>query len=89
MFGDLDPGDLYTVEMSVESEGENPVHRRYNFTDSTYPVPPAVSSTENVTSNSIDIAWDKPEGFHQVLILINFRPLKGCRHVVSAKANQM
>ena len=85
MFGDLDPGDLYTIEMSVESEGANPVYRNYTFADSTFPVPPVISAIGNVTSNSIDFIWDQPEGFHKVKILFIFHPDTSCCQVVSAK----
>ena len=67
LFGDLDPGDLYTMEMLVESAGKSPVFRNYTFLDSTFPLPPVVAPVGDVTvDNTLYISWTPPQGFYQV-----------------------
>ena len=67
LFGDLDPGDLYTLEVSAASEGTNPVYRNYTLFDSTFPLPPVIAPVGEVTkNNTLYISWTPPQGFHQV-----------------------
>ena len=78
-FSDLDPGDLYTIEMSVISlgrrytsnRGDPPVAvvRNYTFHESTYPVEPTIVTDITVTEHTIHFGWTNPAYFEVTLIL--------------------
>ncbi|XP_075250731.1 uncharacterized protein LOC142342936 [Convolutriloba macropyga] len=65
LLGDLDPGDLYTIDMTVESQGVNPVYRNYTFLNSTFPVLPSDIQVANVTPTSVKFSWTPPVGFYE------------------------
>ncbi|XP_075265081.1 uncharacterized protein LOC142357319, partial [Convolutriloba macropyga] len=64
-FGDLFPGDLYTVEMWSVSKGDenSAVVRNYTFSDSTYPLEPTIVSEVTVTEHTIHFGWTNPVYF--------------------------
>ncbi|XP_075250736.1 uncharacterized protein LOC142342943 [Convolutriloba macropyga] len=77
-FSDLDPGDLYTIEMSVISlgrrytndRGDPPVAvvRNYLFQESTYPVEPTIVTAVTVTEHTIHFGWTNPVYFEKIYI---------------------
>ncbi|XP_075264193.1 uncharacterized protein LOC142356110 [Convolutriloba macropyga] len=77
-FSDLDPGDLYTIEMSVISlgrrytsnRGDPPVAvvRNYTFHESTYPVEPTIVTDITVTEHTIHFGWTNPAYFEKIYI---------------------
>ena len=64
-FVDLDPGDLYTIEMVVLSLGDDVtrVERRYTFYDSTHPLQPTIVTNVTVTEHAVHFGWTNPVYF--------------------------
>ena len=64
-FGDLFPGDLYTIEMWAVSKGDenSAVVRNYTFSDSTYPLEPTIVTEVTVTEHTIHFGWTNPVYF--------------------------
>ena len=73
-FVDLDPGDLYTIEMVVLSLGDDVtrVERRYTFYDSTHPLQPTIVTNVTVTEHAVHFGWTN-EIFYQVRTLLSSR----------------
>ncbi|XP_075258494.1 uncharacterized protein LOC142350529 [Convolutriloba macropyga] len=69
-FGDLDPGDLYTISMKVTSLGDvnTAVNRSYTFYDSTYPIEPTIFTTVTVTEHTMHFGWTNPVHFQKVYV---------------------
>ena len=64
-FGDLDPGDYYTVEMWVTSLGDDvtALVRSYTFYDHTYPIEPTISTAVTVAEHTMHFGWTNPVYF--------------------------
>ena len=59
----LDAGDLYSVDLTVMSEGRRPVLRLYSYSESTYPVEPTVQGPITVSEHNMSLAWNVPTYF--------------------------
>ena len=68
-FGDLDPGDSYTVDMWVTSLGDDvtAVVRSYTFYDSTYPIEPTMVTAVTVTEHTVHFGWINPVYFEVIV----------------------
>ncbi|XP_075258482.1 uncharacterized protein LOC142350517 [Convolutriloba macropyga] len=69
-FGDLDPGDYYTVEMWVTSLGDDvtALVRSYTFYDHTYPIEPTISTAVTVAEHTMHFGWTNPVYFEKIYI---------------------
>ncbi|XP_075255812.1 uncharacterized protein LOC142348373 isoform X2 [Convolutriloba macropyga] len=79
-FPDLDPGDLYTIEMTAislggrqsgEGGGAVAVIRNYTFTESTFPIQPTIATTITVTQHTIHFGWTNPVFFQNIHIWVD------------------
>ena len=59
----LDPGDSYSIDVTVMSEGRRPMYRHYSYSESTYPIEPTVEGPDNVSEHNMSIAWSVPKYF--------------------------
>ncbi|XP_075258408.1 uncharacterized protein LOC142350446 [Convolutriloba macropyga] len=61
-FGNLEPGDRFTMNMWVTSKGDEDtaVVRNYTFYDSTYPTEPTIVTSITVTEHTIHFGWTNP-----------------------------
>ena len=64
-FGDLFPGDRYTINMWAVSKGDEKtaVVRNYTFYDSTYPLEPTIATEVTVTEHTVHFGWTNPVYF--------------------------
>ena len=73
-FGDLDPGDRYTIELTVTSLGNEDTAsvRNYTFIEMTYPVEPTIVTEINVTERTIGFGYTNPLYFEVNMIAVLF-----------------
>ncbi|XP_075239393.1 uncharacterized protein LOC142334949 [Convolutriloba macropyga] len=71
-FGELFPGDLYTINMWAVSKGDEntAVIRNYTFYDSTYPLQPTIVTEITVTEHTIHFRLSNPVYFSKQYIWI-------------------
>ena len=53
----LDPGDLYTLTVTMTSQGSNPVIRTETILESTYPEKPTIVYPITPTEHSLHFGW--------------------------------
>ncbi|XP_075239291.1 uncharacterized protein LOC142334849 [Convolutriloba macropyga] len=68
-FVNLEPGDLYKLNLTVESRGERPLYRSFQFQDSTFPEEPVLTPESIVpTEHTLEFTWTVPYFFNNVLV---------------------